>query len=70
MKNKAFWVGGYVLRRNEVSHAQPRGKLGQTWEVPYKIIEAHCNGSYSLDTTEGRQIPKTWNAINLRKFRI
>lgn len=57
VKNKVFWVGDYVLRKNGVSHAQPRGKLSQTWEGPYKVVEAHHNGSYSLETPEGRQIP-------------
>ena len=70
VRNKALRVGDYVLRKNEVSHAQPGGKLSQTWEGPYKVIKAHHNGSYSIETPEGRQIPRTLNARNLRKFHI
>ncbi|XP_023746717.1 uncharacterized protein LOC111894856 [Lactuca sativa] len=34
VKEKAFKVGEYVLRKNEASRAQPQGKLGPTWEGP------------------------------------
>lgn len=68
VKEKAFNIGDYILRRNEASHAQPYGKLGPTWEGPYKVIGFHRNGSYTLKTMEWRQIPKTWNARKLRKF--
>lgn len=68
VKEKAFKVCDYVLRRNKESHAQPQGKLGPTWEGPYKVIEAYRNSVYTLETMEGRPILRTWNAINLRKF--
>lgn len=70
VKDQAFGVGDFVLQENEVSHAQPRGKLSQIWEGPYKVIEAHRTGSYSLETLEGRKIPRTWNVRNLRKFHV
>lgn len=41
VKEKALKVGDYVLRKNEVSHALPRGKLGAKWEGPYKVVEAY-----------------------------
>ena len=68
VKEKAFRVGEYVLRKNKASQAQPQGKLGPTWEGPYKFTEANRNGAYVLETMEGRQIPKTWNARNLKKY--
>lgn len=68
VKEKSFKVGEYVLRRNEASRAQPQGKLGPTWEGPYKIVEANQNRVYILETMEGSQIPRTWNARNLKKF--
>lgn len=52
-------VGDLVLHSNEVSHAEPRGNLGPTWEGPYKIVEAHRSESYELETLEGRKIPRT-----------
>ena len=70
VKDKAFRVGDFVLWKNEVIHAQPRGKLSQTWEGPYIVVEAHCYGSYSLETLKVRQIHRTWKMRNLRKFRI
>ena len=68
VKERAFSVGEYVLRKNESSRAQPQGKLGPTWEGPYIIIEANRNDAYVLEAVEGRQIPRTWNARNLKKF--
>nr|KAJ0211608.1 hypothetical protein LSAT_V11C400219340 [Lactuca sativa] len=59
VKERAFRVGEYMLRKNEASRAQPQGKLGPTWEGPYKIIEANRNDAYVLETVEGRQIPRT-----------
>lgn len=41
VKEKAFKMGDYVMTKNEVSHAQPRGKVGPTWEGQNKLTEAH-----------------------------
>ncbi|GJV18264.1 reverse transcriptase domain-containing protein [Tanacetum coccineum] len=38
-----FKVGEFVLRRNEVSRVANTGKLGPTWEGPYKVIQAFQN---------------------------
>nr|KAJ0222828.1 hypothetical protein LSAT_V11C200097150 [Lactuca sativa] len=37
VKEKAFRVGEYVLRRNKASRTQTQGKMGLVWEGPYKI---------------------------------
>ncbi|GJT38766.1 reverse transcriptase domain-containing protein [Tanacetum coccineum] len=63
----AFKVGEYVYRRNEASRVEDLGKLGPKWEGPYLVIEAYDNGSYKLQTMEGREVPRTWHAINLRR---
>ncbi|GJT60475.1 reverse transcriptase domain-containing protein [Tanacetum coccineum] len=63
----AFKVGEYVYRRNEASRVEDLGKLGPKWEGPYLVIEAYGNGSYKLQTMEGREVPRTWHAINLRR---
>lgn len=62
----SFKVGDFVYRKNEASRVENQGKLGPNWEGPYRIIEAYHNGSYKLETTEGRSVPRTWHAINLR----
>ncbi|XP_023760201.1 uncharacterized protein LOC111908618 [Lactuca sativa] len=67
VKENAFKVGEYVFRKNEASRAQPQGKLGPTWEGPYRVMEENRSGAYVLETMEGRPIPRTWNARNLKK---
>ncbi|GJS31304.1 reverse transcriptase domain-containing protein [Tanacetum coccineum] len=41
-------------RRNEVSRAANTGKLGPTWEGPYKVIQAFQSGAYKL-TWKGKR---------------
>ncbi|GJU48200.1 reverse transcriptase domain-containing protein [Tanacetum coccineum] len=53
--------------RNEVSRAANTGKLGPTWEGPYKVIQAFQSGAYKLSNMEGEEIPRTWHACNLRR---
>ncbi|GJZ57144.1 reverse transcriptase domain-containing protein [Tanacetum coccineum] len=55
----AFKVGEYVYRRNEASRVEDLGKLRPKWEDPYLVIEAYGNGSYKLQTMEGREVPCT-----------
>ena len=68
VRGRAFKVGDWVLRRNDASHAEKGGKLGPTWEGPYKVVENHLNGAYTLEAADGRPIPRTWNVAHLRKF--
>ncbi|GJU46542.1 hypothetical protein Tco_1203808 [Tanacetum coccineum] len=46
-------------RRNEVSMAANTGKLGLTWEGPYKVIQAFQSGAYKLSNMKGEEIPRT-----------
>ncbi|GJU94002.1 reverse transcriptase domain-containing protein [Tanacetum coccineum] len=59
MRHVQFKVGEFVLRRNEVSRAANTGKLGPTWEGPYKVIQAFQSGAYKLSNMEGEEIPRT-----------
>ncbi|XP_071728022.1 uncharacterized protein [Rutidosis leptorrhynchoides] len=68
VKSLVYKVGDYVLRLNSINKVEYEGKMGPTWEGPYIISEAFGNGSYKLETTEGKQVPRTWNGVNLRKF--
>ena len=65
---KNFKDREWVLRKNESGHTEPLGKLSVTWEGPYKIVEAHKNGAYVIETQDGRAIPWTWNVQSLRHF--
>ncbi|GJR55300.1 reverse transcriptase domain-containing protein [Tanacetum coccineum] len=40
VRHVQFKVGEFVLRKNEASRAANTGKLGPTWEGPYKVIQA------------------------------
>ncbi|GJW88789.1 reverse transcriptase domain-containing protein [Tanacetum coccineum] len=67
VRHVQFKVKEFVLRRNKVSRAANTGKLGPTWEGPYKVIQAFQSGAYKLSNMEGEEIPRTWHACNLRR---
>ncbi|GAU30744.1 hypothetical protein TSUD_145410 [Trifolium subterraneum] len=61
-----FEVGSLVLRRNaKDSH---EGKLAANWEGPYRVRGKTDNGAYHLETLQGKEIPRTWNAQNLKQY--
>ncbi|GJX96063.1 reverse transcriptase domain-containing protein [Tanacetum coccineum] len=70
----SFKPDEYVFQRNEANRVEDQGKLGPKWEGPYRVTEAYQNGSYKLQTMGGKEVPRTWHVINLRKcyvvFRI
>ncbi|XP_072073928.1 uncharacterized protein [Arachis hypogaea] len=58
-----------VLRRNDVGQPTPgEGKLAANWECPYRIKEVLGKGAYKLERLDSKEIPRTWNAGNLRRF--
>ncbi|XP_022041472.1 uncharacterized protein K02A2.6-like [Helianthus annuus] len=59
--------GDYVLRDNEASNAEKPGKLAPKWEGPYIIDEVLGKGAYKLRTINDKEVPRTWNAQQLRK---
>ncbi|KAK4403978.1 Ribonuclease HI [Sesamum angolense] len=63
---KNFQIGDLVWRRSDVQGNI--GKLGAKWEGPYRVIEAIGNATYKLEKPDGKEIPRTWNASNLKKF--
>ena len=66
---RRFQVGDYVLRKvlgNTVRSSDD--KLGPNWERPFKVTRDDLQGAYHLETMEGREIPRAWNAANLKKF--
>ncbi|XP_071713213.1 uncharacterized protein [Rutidosis leptorrhynchoides] len=68
VKPSTFKVGEYVLRLNSASKVEYEGKLGPNWEGSYVIAQVLGKGSYKLETTCGKPIPRAWNATNLKKF--
>ncbi|GKA70151.1 reverse transcriptase domain-containing protein, partial [Tanacetum coccineum] len=64
----SFKPGEFVFRKSEASRVEDQGKLGPKWEGPYRVAEVYQNGSYKLKTMEDKEVPRTWHAINLRRY--
>ncbi|GAA0168123.1 hypothetical protein LIER_22912 [Lithospermum erythrorhizon] len=59
-----------VLRARHVStHGKPR-KLESPWKGPYLVKRIIGPVTYELETIEGRQVPRSWNACHLRKYYV
>ncbi|KAJ0558014.1 putative nucleotidyltransferase, Ribonuclease H [Helianthus annuus] len=65
-----FNPGDYVLRDNEASNTEKPGKLAPKWEGPYIIDAVLGKGAYKLRTMNDKEVPRTWNAQQLRKCYI
>ncbi|KAK3007251.1 hypothetical protein RJ639_016151 [Escallonia herrerae] len=66
---RAFRIGDLVLRRVEASTPRDAiGKLSPNWEGPYRVTKYGGPGSYHLEHLDGKSIPRTWNATNLRRY--
>ncbi|XP_072076491.1 uncharacterized protein [Arachis hypogaea] len=58
-----------VLRRNDIGlPTLGEGKLAANWEGPYRVKEVLGNGAYKLERLDGKEVLRTWNAGNLRRF--
>ncbi|XP_072090664.1 uncharacterized protein [Arachis hypogaea] len=58
-----------VLRHNDIGlPTQGEGKLATNWEGPYRVKEVLGKAAYKLEKLDGKEIPRTWNASNLRRF--
>ncbi|XP_057744680.1 uncharacterized protein LOC130962489 [Arachis stenosperma] len=66
---REFGPNGLVLRRNDIGPPTPgAGKLAANWEGPYRIKKEMGRGAFKLERLDGKEIPRTWNANNLRRF--
>ncbi|KAK9073364.1 hypothetical protein SSX86_007688 [Deinandra increscens subsp. villosa] len=63
-----FKEGDLVLRNNDVSRVEPKGKLAVQWEGPYKISEVLNKGSYLLEDGNGNVLSRPWNGVHLKKY--
>ena len=67
VKPYSFAVGDQVLHRIPT----PQTKLQSNWEGPFEIAEVVGNSAYRLrEIHRGKPIPKTQNALYLRKYYI
>ncbi|KAJ0454665.1 putative nucleotidyltransferase, Ribonuclease H [Helianthus annuus] len=68
MKKLNIIPGDLVLRANEASLQESTRKLGPNWEGPYRVTWANGKGTCKLETLEGKEVPRTWNLMQLRKY--
>ncbi|XP_072077918.1 uncharacterized protein [Arachis hypogaea] len=66
---REFEQNDLVLQRNDVGLPTPgEGKLAANWEGPYRVKEVLGNDAYKLERLDGREVQRTWNVSNLRRF--
>ncbi|GJR20851.1 hypothetical protein Tco_0969378 [Tanacetum coccineum] len=70
VRSTSFKPGDLVYHSNDASRVEEVGKLGPKWEGPYEITKALGNGAYKLRDRDGKQLPRTWNVCNLKKFYV
>ncbi|XP_076926052.1 uncharacterized protein LOC143589081 [Bidens hawaiensis] len=65
-----FDAEDFVFRNIEASGQEPPGKLGPTWEGPYKVKGVLSKGAYKLEMLDGTKIPRTWNMAQFKECYI
>jgi hypothetical protein len=63
---KNIRLGHLVLRR--VANLDTVGKLQLKWDGPFLVISSSRPGSYRLKDMDDNDIPRSWNADELRRF--
>ena len=66
---QVFRSGDLVLRKVFENIADPTtGKFQPNWEGPYVVTRTGEARSYAIDKTDGTPVPRTWNAMHLRRY--
>jgi hypothetical protein len=60
--------GHLVLRR--IANPETVGKLQLKWEGPFLVAFSSRPGSYRLKDMDGNDIPRSWNADELRRYHV
>ncbi|XP_050242332.1 uncharacterized protein LOC126691322 [Quercus robur] len=69
VKLRRLAIGDLVLRKVTIATKDPtQGKLGPTWEGPYRVVHYSRQGSYHLETMDGQKLPRSWNIEHLKKY--
>ncbi len=69
VKHREFKIGDLVLRKVTIATKDPtQGKLGPTWEGPYRVIKFFRRGTYHLEKLDGTALPHPLNAEHLKKY--
>jgi hypothetical protein len=65
---KNIKIGHLVLRR--VANPDTMGKLQLKWEGPFLVVSSSRPSSYRLKDMDGNDIPRFWNADELRRYYV
>jgi len=71
IKAKEFKIGDLVLKENinkTTTNEEANGKFEPNWLGPYVVFDAIGLGAYRLSTLDGKEEPKTFNAIHIKHF--
>jgi hypothetical protein len=60
--------GHLVLRR--IANPNTVGKLQLKWEGPFLVVSSSRPSSYRLKDMDGNDIPRSWNADELRRYYV
>jgi hypothetical protein len=64
-----FQVGDLVMRRASIGNRNANdGKLKAKWEGPYQVKRATEKGAYHLETLKSKELPRTLNVADLRRY--
>ena len=69
VKARRFAVGELVLKKTLPGDRNPNeGKLAPNWQGPYKVLSKAGRAAYRLEDMEGKELPRPWNTMHLKKF--
>ncbi|XP_065620931.1 uncharacterized protein LOC136063868 [Quercus suber] len=69
VKPRRFDIGDLVLKMVSLATKNPaHGKLGLSWEGPYRVVNCKRQGSYYLEALDGRKLEYPWNVEHLRRY--
>ena len=69
VKLRRLDIGDLVLRKvTMATRDSAQGKLGPTWEGPYRVVHYSRQGSYHLETLDRQRLPRLWNIEYLKKY--
>ena len=69
VKLRQLDIGDLVLRKVTIATKDLiQGKLGPTWEGPYKVVHYSRWGSYHLETLDEQKLIHPRNIENLKKY--
>ncbi|KAL0433887.1 UNVERIFIED_CONTAM: hypothetical protein Slati_2723000 [Sesamum latifolium] len=66
VRRRGFQVGDLVLRRANAT--KNLRKLDAKWEEPYQVFEVIESGTYKLQRIDDKEVLRTWNIANLKKY--